>query len=251
MSDVHDLVAGFADAAAVYERGRPRYAPAVIDAVFEVVRGPRVLDLAAGTGLLSRALLERGLDVVAVELLDGMRAALASAIGPQRALAGRAEELPLPDASVDGAVCGDAWHWFDGPAAARELQRVVRPGGGVAVSSLLPEVDRESAWSREVGAILEPLRQAAQHPLVSGERRPSALEASGFLPLQRREIAFAHATDRDGLLAYFASISFVGAMEPAQRAEVLASLQAVLERHGVDEIEVPYRAELWVTRRLP
>ena len=88
---------------------------------------------APGTGRLSGPLLEQGFDVVAVEPLDAMRAILARHIGADRALAGRAEALPLPDASVDGAVCSDAWHWFDGARAADELARVVRPGGGVVV----------------------------------------------------------------------------------------------------------------------
>jgi SAM-dependent methyltransferase len=250
---VHDLVAGFVDAAAAYDRGRPRYAPAVVAAIVGAVPGPRVLDLAAGTGLLSRALLDAGKDVVAVEPLDGMRAALERAIGPERALAGRAEALPLPDPSVDGAVCGHAWHWFDGPLAAAELRRVVRPGGGVVVSYLEPVPERERPpWWHEVGRILEPLRQAAHHPHIAHGRRPAALEADGgFEALRRTEVPFVHRTDREGQLAYYASISFVGALPSPRRARVLDSLAAVLDRHGIDRVEIRYRAELWVTRRRP
>jgi SAM-dependent methyltransferase len=244
---MHELVAGFADAAAVYDRGRPRYPPAVIDAIAAAVGGPRVLDLAAGTGFLARPLLDAGLDVVAVELLDGMRAALARAIGPERSLAGRAEALPLDDASVDGAVCGDAWHWFGAPRAAAELRRVVRPGGGVVVSHLVPQAG--GPWLDDVSAILEPLRQAARHPHITGERRPRALEQAGFAALERREIPFVHVTDRDGQLAYYASISFVGALPAQRRKDVLDALAGVLDRHGVGRIEIPYRAELWTTRR--
>jgi SAM-dependent methyltransferase len=247
---VHELAAGFADVAAAYDRGRPRYPANVLEPILDglgAVAGDRVLDLAAGTGLLARPLLAAGLDVVALEPLDGMRAALRRAIGAERVLAGRAESLPLTDASVAGVVCGDAWHWFDAAPAASELHRVARPGAGVVVSYLAPRA--QEAWSDDVGAILEPLRQAARHPHITQGRRPGALEAAGFGALERREIGFVHATDRDGMLAYYASISFVGALSPERRKRVLTALAAVLDRHSVGDIEIPYRAELWMTRR--
>ena len=129
-----DLARSFGDVAAAYELGRPRYEPHAIDAIAAAAGGgPRLLDVGAGTGRLAGPLLQKGFDVVAVEPLDAMRAILTEHIGAERALAGRAEELPLPDASVDGAVCSDAWHWFDGARAADELARVLRPGGGAVV----------------------------------------------------------------------------------------------------------------------
>src|SRR6476620_7556059 len=109
MADRHALVAGFADVAAVYERGRPDYPPAVVERIVAelgVRPRDRVLDLAAGTGKLTRPLLAAGLDVVAVEPLEHMRAAAGGVAGPDRVLDGRAEAIPLPDASLDGAVCG-------------------------------------------------------------------------------------------------------------------------------------------------
>ena len=139
--DLHALVAGFEGGAASYDRGRPAYDPAVIDAIVEALdvdAGARVLDLAAGTGLLSRPLLARGLDVVAVEPLGAMREVLARAIGAERARDGRAEAIPLPDGHIDAVVCGDAFHWFDGDRAAAELHRVLRPGAGLCVAFIAP-----------------------------------------------------------------------------------------------------------------
>jgi|SRR5215217_3890 len=103
---LHALVAGFADVAAVYDRARPEYPPAAVERIvaeLEAEPGARVLDLGAGTGKLTRPLLAAGLDVVAVEPLARMRAALAAAVGSRRALDGRAEAIPLGDASVDAA----------------------------------------------------------------------------------------------------------------------------------------------------
>src|SRR5919107_4462749 len=107
---LHALVAGFADVAAVYDRGRPEYPPAAVKRIVAelgVEPGARVLDLGAGTGKLTRPLLAAGLDVVGLEPLAGMRAALADGVGAERVLDGRAEAIPLPDASLDGAVSAD------------------------------------------------------------------------------------------------------------------------------------------------
>ncbi len=256
MADLHALVAGFTDVAAAYERGRPEYAPQVTGAIVAalgVAPGARVLDVGAGTGKLARPLLTAGFDVVAVEPLVGMRSALARAIGAQRVRAGRAEALPLQDASVDGAVCGDAFHWFDGDRAAAELHRTVRGGGGVVACWLKSSLDdaERPPFAVEADAVLEPLWRAARHPYLVQARGAEALEHhGGFAPLQRRTVGFEHVTDRDGLLAYYASISYVGALDRPRRAELLERLAAILDRHGVAEVRRPYRAELVATRRL-
>jgi len=217
---LHDLVRGFVDTEA-YARGRPRLGPEPVAVICEAVGGPRVLELGAGTGLVSRALVDAGLDVVALEPLAAMRAQLERAIGAERVLAGRAEAIPLADGSVDGAVASDAFHWFDGPRAAAELHRVVRPGGGVVVC--VTDADAAGAgsrpaWELDLGAVLDELRDAAGHPHARGPRRPEALaEHSGFTDVRHRSVPFTHLTDRDGMVAYVASMSFVGVL-PAPAA---------------------------------
>ncbi|WCB93939.1 hypothetical protein DSM104299_02665 [Baekduia alba] len=129
---LHPLAEGFADVADDYERGRPGY-PAAAIAAFGLPAGARVADVGAVTGKLTRALLAAGLDVVAVEPLDGMRARLVAELPGVEALAGTAEALPLSDASVDAIAVGDAFHWFDSALAAPELARVIRPGGVLAI----------------------------------------------------------------------------------------------------------------------
>jgi SAM-dependent methyltransferase len=250
-----ELARSFDDVAVAYERGRPRYEPHVIAAIGEAAVGPRLLDVGAGTGRLSGPLLQAGYDMVAVEPLDAMRAILASNIGPERALAGRAEALPLDDGSVDGAVCSDAWHWFDGARAADELHRVVRPGGGVVLCISQVrwiEEGNAPAWARETNALLDTLWQATDHPYIGGSRRPDGLEGHpGFEPIEVRYVPFVHHTDRDGMLAHYTSMSALASLPTARRGEALADLDAILARHGIDNADVPYRAELWVTRRRP
>src|SRR5258708_24419201 len=113
---LHPLAASFADVAGEYERGRPEYAPAVAGAVAAELRippGGPVLDLAAGTGKLTRALLGIGLDVVAVEPQESLREVLAASVGAERVLDGLAEAIPLPDGSVAAVTVADGFHWFD------------------------------------------------------------------------------------------------------------------------------------------
>jgi ubiquinone/menaquinone biosynthesis C-methylase UbiE len=115
---------------------RPEYAPEAIDRAAEVLElgtDTRVVDLAAGSGTLTRALSERFSDVVAVEPDEEMRAVLARRPGDFEVRVGTAEQIPLPDASVDAVFVGDAFHWFDGPVAIAEIDRVLRPDRGAAL----------------------------------------------------------------------------------------------------------------------
>lgn len=118
-----------------YDRHRPGYpATAVAWLLAPAAAGPlRVLDLGAGTGLLSAAVAAAGHHVVGVEPDPGMRARLARRLGADRALDGSAEDIPLADGSVDAVVVGQAWHWFDAQRAPAEVARVLRPGGVLGV----------------------------------------------------------------------------------------------------------------------
>src|SRR4051795_2938010 len=113
---LHPLAEKFAVVAEQYESGRPDYPPSAVGAMaaeLGLQPGSRVLDLAAGTGKLTRALVAFGLDVVAVEPQSALREVLAVGIGSERVLDGAAEEIPLPDQSVAAVTVADAFHWFD------------------------------------------------------------------------------------------------------------------------------------------
>src|SRR5579863_10707560 len=103
----------FGAAAAAYAEHRPDYAQAAVRWALEPATGPRVLDLGAGTGKLTATLVALGADVIAVEPDPAMLAELRRALPDVRALPGRARSVPLPDASVDAVLAGNAMHWFD------------------------------------------------------------------------------------------------------------------------------------------
>src|SRR5690606_25154234 len=123
---------GFGRGAEAYESARPSYPPDAVGeiaTVCDVGPGRRVLDLAAGTGKLTRLLVPTGAEVVAVEPVAEMRAVLSAVLPGVEALDGTAEAIPLPDASVDAVTVAQAFHWFDPPVALAEIARVLRPGG--------------------------------------------------------------------------------------------------------------------------
>jgi SAM-dependent methyltransferase len=252
---LHPLVHGFADAAGAYERGRPGYPPTVIEAVAEALgldEGARVADVGAGTGKLSRALLAAGFEVVAVEPLPGLRAALGAAVPDAQVLAGTAEALPLEERSVDAVVCADAYHWFDGPRAVAEFARVTRPGrGGLALLwNWDGGQDDPPAWRTELNALADCLRP--EHPsFVGGDQGRGAVDASpSFGPLALQEVDHDFVTDRSRIVDHFASMSWIGALPSPQRRDIRRNVAAILERHGIDAVTVPLRTAVWTARRV-
>src|SRR6201986_3186482 len=137
---------------AAYERGRPPYPPEALDWLLPP-GARRVLDLGAGTGKLTRELAGRGLDVVAVEPLGGMRAELSRVLPDTPVLEGSAEHIPLPDGSVDAVLAAQAWHWVTPERAAPEVARVLRPGGTLGL--VWNERDEEVPWVAELSQIVE------------------------------------------------------------------------------------------------
>jgi SAM-dependent methyltransferase len=126
------LRSSFGAAATAYAEHRPDYAQAAVRWALQPARGPRVLDLSAGTGKLTAVLVALGAAVIAVEPDPAMLAGLRRVLPDVRALSGSAEAIPLPDASVDAVLAGHSMHWFDMDVAGSELARVLVPGGILA-----------------------------------------------------------------------------------------------------------------------
>jgi SAM-dependent methyltransferase len=246
---LHPLAASFASVADAYERGRPGYAPAVVGAVaaeLGIAPGAPVLDLAAGTGKLTRALLTAGLDVVAVEPQAPLRETLSGHVGAERVREGVAEAIPLDDASVDAVTVADAFHWFDHAAALAEIERVLRPGGGLAVLSSFPDW-REASWGQELGATMERLRP--QHPNFDGPSWKDAVRAAGGWSEPREvRVTTWHPSDPEAIVKYLGSVSWIAALAEAQRAETLSELSRLIA-DGETPAELPLHVVIGLSAR--
>jgi SAM-dependent methyltransferase len=246
---LHPLAAQFAGVAAAYERGRPEYAPAVVGAIaaeLQLPPGATVLDLAAGTGKLTRTLVSAGLDVVAVEPQPQLREVLAASIGAERVREGLAEALPLPDASVDAVTVADAFHWFDQARALSEIRRVLRPCGGLAVLSTTPDWHGAS-WAHEVGELIAALRP--EHPHFDGPPWQDAVRAAGGWTEPREIRVTTSQPARPELMGdYLGSVSWVAALPADQRADVLARIDAIVSA-GETPPELPLHVRIGLTVR--
>ncbi len=238
----------FGAAAAAYERGRPPY-PAEAIGWLLPPGAARVLDLGAGTGKLTRELLGRGLDVVAVEPLAGMREELARMVPGAAVQAGTAEDIPLPAGSVDAALVAQAWHWVDPARAVPEVARVLAPGGQLGL--LWNVRDERVDWVAELGRILaDPgdADQASRQDMTSIRR----VTSPPFGPLERHTVEWVHRLTRDQLIDMAASRSYIITMPAAQRAQVLAGVARLADTHpalaGHRELALPYRTECFRTR---
>src|SRR5438094_175858 len=166
---IHDWAAGgFTRGAADYEKARPDYPSAALE-LLGLAPGRTVVDVGAGTGKLTRQLVETGARVVAVEPLDAMRRLIPT--DGVEILAGTAEALPLPTASADVATAAQAFHWFHAAEALGEMHRVLRPGGLVAL--LWNRRDPDDPIQGEFRRILA--RHRAHPSLEGGPRVEDAL----------------------------------------------------------------------------
>lgn len=257
MSTVHPSAAiGFDRAAADYERGRPGYPPAAIELVArELGLGPdsRVVDLAAGTGKLTRALVPLGAQLIAVEPVAGMREQLQRTVPGVTTLEGTAEAIPLPDHAVDAVLVAQAFHWFDTEAAAAEIARVLIPGGGLAI--IRNNWGERLPWLDELWPLIEGRRD--QHPASGAHHWRARLERTGRFATPLREAAVDHVvrSDRETLLARISSLSYVAMLDSDERRQLLDRVGALLDRHGVggpgEVLDIPHRTHIVWTRALP
>jgi SAM-dependent methyltransferase len=245
---------GFERGAADYERGRPGYPEAAIAWLAEELDlgpGRVVVDLAAGTGKLTRALRNTGAHLVAIEPVAGMREQLERAVPGVEALDGTAERMPLADRSVNAVLVAQAFHWFDVPVAAAEIHRVLAPGGGLGVV--------RNEWDESVDWIAEMRGLTAKHAdRIERDRSDDwreALGASGlFSPYRERMFPNPVRVSPETLRARIASLSFVALLDDEPRARLLDEVSALVTERGLVAadglLDTPYRTHVTWCRRL-
>ena len=229
-----------------YERGRPGWPPEVVD-VPGLRRNATVLDLGAGTGKLTRLLVPTFGRVVAVEPAEAMRRMLEVLCPEAEALPGTGQEIPLADASVDAVFAAQAFHWFDDERAVAEISRVLRPRGVVVLMWNLPA----GPWEPSTAAVEELLTargpkpsEVSYDPLDLGgpcyEPGEWPLAEPSFEPLQEIRLRNPQTLDRDGLVAFFASMGWLADLPDEERLPLVDKVRSLLAA-------AEYR-RLWETR---
>jgi SAM-dependent methyltransferase len=227
----------FGAVAAAYAEHRPDYpADAVrwcVEPTGRALAGLRVLDLGAGTGKLTAVLVGLGAAVTAVEPDAAMLAELRRQVPSARALHGPAEAIPLPDASVDAALCGQSMHWFDMSRAVPEIGRVLVPGG--ALGALWNSDDDRVEWV----AGLQDVAEGAASPTLSSRRADAAAIGRDqfgtdlFTPTERAEFSNPQPQTTERLIANLGTHSQVLIMEQGERERLLGQVRAYLASRPV------------------
>jgi SAM-dependent methyltransferase len=228
----------FGDVASHYERFRPGTA----------------VDLGAGTGALSRVLLDRAEHVIAVEPDERMRAVLAGSVPSVQVLAGRGEAIPLPGATADAVVASTSWHWMDPESTLREVARVLVPGGTLGALWSGPDPDGEfmaEARARLARAGSSAAGGALAEALENPHRPGQVLEIPVGLPFAvpehtvvRWDVAFT----ADQLVGLLGTFSWVIVMDETARSGLFEAARRMLRADGVEgdaTIPMAYRSDVW------
>jgi SAM-dependent methyltransferase len=254
-----DKATSFGRVADSYDRVRPGPAAAAVD--WLVPAGCAVaVDLAAGTGLFTRALLGRAARVVAVEPDARMREVLASRSPGLDVRDGRGEAMPLPDGSADAVFVSSAWHWLDLPRAVPEIARVLRPGGRLGV--IWTSRDRDEDWVAELDLLTPGGAGAGDRPRGDRDAPRTLAEARGdldlhhavhlpagsaFGPAQTASFGFARTMLVGDVLAWLGTNSaFITAPAADREAALARSADVLRSRAGAGSvIEMPLRSWCW------
>jgi SAM-dependent methyltransferase len=213
----------FGSQAAAYERGRPSYPPPAVDWLLSPTAGAAVhdvLDLGAGTGKLTSRLVERGLNVVAVDPIPELLDVLRTTLPETPALLGTAEHIPLPDNSLDAVLVAQAWHWFDPERAVAEVIRVLRPGGRLGL--LWNVRDERLGWVKDFGRIV-----GLEHDWADA----TVELAEPFTDMATHRVEWTNYVTPQTLIDYVASRSYCITSPAEVRSRTLDEVRTLLANH--------------------
>jgi len=251
---LHDYVSkGFGMTTDLYERIRPEYPAAAIDILVRelgIARGTVVVDVGAGTGKLTRALVPTGATIIAVEPLTEMRERLAEGVPRAVPFSGTAEHMALRDGSADAITAAQAFHWFDGDTALAEFHRVLVPGGRLGL--IWNVRDRRVPWVAAFDALVDavdPDRPDHQ----TGKWRAAFERTTLFGPLAQREVEYAQTLAPDEIVDRAATVSSIASLAVAARERVLDRFRELAATHpdvrGRERVTLPYVTKVYWTKR--
>ena len=224
----------FGAAASVYHHSRPGYPTEAIE--WLVGDATRVLDLGAGTGKLTEALVALDCDVIAVDPVEEMLEELEVAVPGVPRILGTAEDIPIEDRSVDAVVAGQAWHWFIPDRAIPEIARVLRPGGVLGL--VWNSRDIRADWLQQAGEIMHERHDA------SATFESYVKIGPPFGAIEEHTVEWVERMSRPRFLDLVRSRSYFITATEAEQHATLAALETLLTTHpdiaGADQLEVPY-----------
>jgi SAM-dependent methyltransferase len=251
-ADRADRARSFGAVAADYAAWRPGYPAEIVAFLAGGADGHdrprRILDLGAGTGLLTGLLVAAGHDVVAADVSADMLAELTARLPDVPTLVAGAESLPLPDGDRDVVVAAQAAHWFDPVAASREFLRVLAPGG--AVGFVWNSQEATSPWTVELAGMLAESTRDQAGDAPEGNRAVVEAFADGLdADVEVRSSRWVHRVPPEAVVGRAASSSRVGLMDDVARAAYLDGIRELLDTHpdtrGREELELDYVTTAW------
>ncbi len=236
-----DRATSFGAEAANYEAGRPDYPFEAVTWMLEPMPhgSRRIVDVGAGTGKLTRVLAQApDAEVVAVDPDATMLETLRRSVPGVPTFQGTAERMPLPDASVDAAVLGQAWHWVEPSAASAELGRVVRAGG---VLGLIWNIrDERVDWVRRLTEIMH---SSAAENMVNGLGSDGPRIEAPFTHIEKQQWEWARPMSRARLHQMALSRSYLITAPADERAEITRQMDDLFDELGLEgeaTIDLPY-----------
>lgn len=241
--------------ASAYEKGGPDYPETAIAHFISALKlepGKGVLDLAAGTGKLSKALQASGVSLLGVEPVLGMRKVFAEELPEISILEGCAESIPLEDGALDCVVVGTAFHWFDGEKALKEIARVLKPRGKLGL--IWNIFDKQAAWVAEVRALLEEEAPEQNRTHDSLGWKSAFDESTLFGPLLHLSYSYCYPGSAQDVINRIFSPKVLGLLSSKKREEIVFRVMQILDTHpatrGRETFDIPYRIEIYWTQKL-
>lgn len=245
MTEIHQAAAsGYTSGTSAYLRGRPSYPEPVKSWLRDTLllgQGKSVLDVGAGTGKFIPQLLSTHAHVHALEPVDAMRAEIETGFPQVNTLAGSADNIPLPDASLDAIICAQAFHWFATPSTLAEILRVLKPGGKLGL--IWNVRDETTDWVARLTDIMTPYEEDVPR-YHTGQWR-QIFPAPGFSALSETQFPHVHTgAPEDVIIARVLSVSFIASLPKNERANITQKIRALIantpELAGKKTVSFPY-----------